>query len=519
MNVEPAILIISKSASANPKITCTMIEFLYLIRREYLPAMTDKMDKCIDKTMFDILSKRVISNLESILLSDQIGDDIKRQTIELFPCYANLHSLKSSFSLNQLETQIGEISDAIALIEKSFDENDISHADTSSFLFVKCLGTASDFEYENSEKKLVNLIQEILKNFSDEKDDERIREFANSFRRAFDSASLDKDAVDRAIERISLLPLTDFDIEAFLTKSPNSSRSSLRTNQNIQFTIYNNNSTSFSASTSTSIDSTEIIMTNASMEDVANDGIEDKLRYAKASDTKLFYNNCFNQFYLELSESPNVIELIGVILEDTDPSQLFSLKKQLLLGSKNPFNMNWNNLMKFLSMTRNWDGYCQIFLWDLLLICLKQSPDSIGAFKELLQAIKPVLIEDNSEICNGIFNAAMSFYPKNNQINEHFNWLLVFLEDGNGSGSDKSNVVIMMILTFYWRMNSRFFLQSLVKLDEDDGPNSKKIDQMRVKQTLILFSKTISALEENSPAKKSLLSCLETTIALMNKGS
>ena len=68
-------------------------------------------------------------------------------------------------------------------------------------------------------------------------------------------------------------------------------------------------------------------------------------------------------------------------------------------------------------------------------------------------------------------------------------------------------------------MNSRFFLQSLVKLDEDDGPAIKKIDQTRVKHTLISFSKTISALEENSPAKKSLLSCLETTIALMSKGS
>ncbi|TEB20818.1 hypothetical protein C9890_0017, partial [Perkinsus sp. BL_2016] len=89
MNVEPAILIISKSASTNPKITCTMIEFLYMLKGNYFPNMKDSIGISIEKTMFDILSKRVISNLESILLSDQIGQDIKRQTKEIFACYTS----------------------------------------------------------------------------------------------------------------------------------------------------------------------------------------------------------------------------------------------------------------------------------------------------------------------------------------------------------------------------------------------------------------------------------------------
>ena len=63
-------------------------------------------------------------------------------------------------------------------------------------------------------------------------------------------------------------------------------------------------------------------------------------------------------------------------------------------------------------------------------------------------------------------------------------------------------------------MNSRFFLQSLVKLDEEE---TQKINQTQVKKTLMAFSKSISALEDNSPAKKSLISCVDTTIALMNK--
>lgn len=508
MNVEPAILIISKSTSVNPKITCTMIEFLYLLKKDYLPSLTDSMEKCIDKTMFDILSKRVISNLESILLSDQIGEDVKKQTKELFPCYTNLLSLKPGSLYEKKGTNTGEFLGEIDTIEKCFgdDPNYICY-ETTSFEFVKCLGSTSDFEFESCEKKLINLIQSVLNNFNYEKSD-KIREFSIGFKKAFNSPALDKDVIDKAIERISLLPLTEFNIERFLTCSPPPAPFMVSSKSNDTVSSNNSSSSNISNGSSSSSSNSNIVYDD---DDMSN-GIEDQMRKSKVSDSKSFYNNCFNQFYLELSESPNVIDLIGVILEDTDPSQLFSLKNQLLIGSKNPLNSNWTNLTKNLSITKDWDGYCQIFLWDLLLICLKQVSDPIGEFKDILQnSIRnALLIEENSEICNGIINLAMSFYPRNNQINDYFNWLLLFLEEGTDGSS-----VIMTILTFYWRSNSRFFLQSLVKLDETAGP--QKINQKLVKSTLMSFSKIISSLEENSPAKKSLLSCVETTIALMSK--
>lgn len=522
MNVEPAILIIAKSASVNPKITSTMIEFLYLLKRDYLPMMSESIEKCIDKTMFDILSKRVISNLETILLSDQIGEDVKKQTKELFPCYINLHSLKQqgyNTTIEKSGTNTGELMKHIQEIERIVRSKPAYCASSIfSFQFVRSLGVVSDFEFEACEKRLIDLIQITLNNFNydiDNDDNFYISSFAKDIRDSFNSPSLDKDVIDRAIERISLLPFTEFNIETFLTSSPPLSAKSNTSRNSDNITNIGLTSPTVSIGSSMASSSSESIIKDVDMENPnsnnSND-IEYQIRHAKISDSKLFYNNCFTQFYSELSESPNIIELIGVILEDTDPSQLFLLKNQLLIGSKNPLNINWNNLTKSLYVTKDWDGYCQIFLWDLLIICLKQqqSADPLGGFKEILQNIKPsmMVIEENSEICNGIINLMISFYPKNNQINEYFNWLLLFLESGS------TEPLIMSILTYYWRMNSRFFLQSLVKLDEE-GP--QKIDQIKVKNTLISFSKTISALEENSPAKKSLLSCVETTIALMSK--
>ena len=501
MNVEPAILIITKSASVNPKITSTMIEFLYLLKSEYLPAMTDSIEKSIDKTMFDILSKRVISNLEIILLSDQIGEDVNKQTKELFPCYINLNSLKQQGYLDKNGSDIntGELMTHIRAIESSLDGN-------ISVDLVQSLGSVSDFEFKSCERRFVDLIEITLKNFNDSEMNEEIRRFSQFFKDSFTNPKLDKDVIDKAIERISLLSFAQFDLETFLTSC--SSFSSTNAND---------------IAVCTTVVNSEGFSTNAVLKDVGminnlNNNILDNIKCAKTSDSKLFYNNCFSRFYEELSESENIVELIGVILEDTDPSQLFLLKNQLLIGSRNPLNSNWRNFLKSLFITKDWDGYCQIFLWDLIMISLKQQQahEQHVAFKEILKNVK--IFHENSEICNGIINLVISAYPKNNQINEYFHWLLLFLESEmrgveGGGGVDSGENLLMLILTFYWRMNSKLFLQSLVKLDEEGA----QINRQRVKSTLSSFFKTISAMEENSPAKKSLLSCVETTIALMSK--
>lgn len=492
MTVEPAILIMTKSASVNPKITCTMIEFLYMLKRDYLPGASSTIERSIDKTMFDILSKKVVSNLESILLSDQISEDIKKQTRELFPCYSgSSNSIKSPPSSNSKVTS-GELIKTIQLIEQAVNDPNAPVFDLMK-KFVIELGSSEERQVEEAESSLVQFIGFKFNNFQGKGQDN----WANALRGAFHDPQINKEIIDRAIERISLLPLTEFNIETFLISS---------------YTI-----NSDAASNSDLSKSNSSIIT---IDDGMCNGIDDQIQNAKLTNPKQFYSKCFEQFYLELSESPNVIELLGAILEDTDPSQLLCLKNQLLLSARNPLAINWTNLTKNLHVTRNWDGYCQIFLWELLLITLKQSNDTFASFKELLQNITTAFaVEDDfcqSEICNGLINLSIALYPRpstasNNakaNLNEYFNWLLVLLEAGHG------NQCLMHVLTFYWRSNSRFFLQSLVLLDESESQN---INQIQIKNTLSSFSKMVAALEENSPAKKSLLSCIDTTIALMSK--
>lgn len=489
MNVEPAILIMIKSASVNPKITCTMIEFLYMLKRDYLPIVSGVIERSIDKTMFDILSKRVISNLEAILLCDQVSEDIKRQTRELFPCYSGLISIKLPHSTTITTGGGGGLIMTIQLLEQAIND---SKAPTIDLMkkFVNELGNSSEGEFEEAEGALVQLIGFKFNNFQMKSQEN----WANALRGVFHDPQIEKEAIDRAIERISLLPLTEFNIETFL------------------ITPYNTNTNNNSNNGNT------ISMTTESI-DMESDGIVN----AKATNSKLFYSKCFEQFYLELSESPNVIELLGLILDDCDPSQLLCLKNQLLLSPRNPLTLNWTNLSRSLHVTKDWDGYCQIFLWELLLITLKQSQDAFASFKELLKNIKPAFRDDEftslSEMSNGLINISISLYPKpttaapsnsaNNNLTEYFQWLLLLLEEGHGIGA------ILHVLTFYWRANSRFFLQSLVRLDESE--TTGKINHFQIKNTLSSFSKLIASLEENSPAKKSLLSCIDTTMALMSK--
>lgn len=528
MNIEPAILIITKSVPVNPKITCTMLEFLHLLRKDYLPALSARIESNIDKSMFDILTKRVISNLESILLSDQVSEDIKRQTKELFPCYLSLNSFKHPESPKLSAIAIKE-SDSMAVLRKCVSDISKYHGDSSiSFSdinvnelmskFIESLGSITDHELEEIELSLTS----VIRNFNDDVYDIWSEALLNALT---GPKSSDKDIIDRAIERISLLPQNSFNIESFVLTSMSPM------------------SISKSSSGGISVDNNSIPDDQNQNQDkddqvMISNSIEDQIRQMKFNDPDSFYNNCFTRFNLELCESPNFIELLEAILEETDPLQLFKLKKQLLSisNSINPFIINWNNFLNELPSTREWDGYCQIFLWDLLLISFKRFSDvyrTQNCFKEILIKLKFTISnpERNSEICNGIVNLALSLYPNSsgksfnlNLNNEYFSWLLILLEEGSESISG-----ILPILTFYWRSNSRLFLQSLVRLDEEEAieglnsnklsndsfNNRKKINKTNVKNSLTIFRQIISELDENSPTKSSLLSCLDTTLALL----
>lgn len=503
MNVEPAILIISKSATVNPKISCTMIEFLYLLKTEYIPQMSDQIGKSIDKTMQDILSKRVISNLEAILLSEQISDDIKRQLKELFPCYTNSNGPKSHVTSDL--TAFSSFASLIENISQSLQDPNAEILNLSREL-IEEIGSMSDTEYDKHESLLIDLIQKKFNCFLDDSQES----WANGVRSALLDSSSSKDVIDRAVERLALLPLPEFNIESFLI-SPNSPSLTSSFAASRSKSLSNNSSITLSKSSSSSSSS------NSSLpepDDEMRNGIEDQMRFMKSSDSRAFYSSCFTQFYQELSEATNLIDLLGVLLEDTDQSQLFQLKNQLLILPRNPLLVNWNNLAKSVHLSKDWDGYCQIFLWDLMQVCMKQIQEPFESFRELVNHLQPLLsspncLEYHSEMCNGVSNLALSFYPKSASFGKDYgDFVLVLLEI---SGSSRA---LLSILIFYWRINSRLFLQSLVRLDEL-GP--QMVNQSKVRFTLTEFSKIVSGLDEVSPTKKSLLSCIETTLALMNK--
>jgi hypothetical protein len=498
MNIEPAILIITKSAAVNAKISCTMIEFLYLLRQDY-EGYNLSIDKGIDRSMTDIISKRVISNLESVMLSDQIDEEIKTQTKQLFPCYFNpVIPSKQSFNVNNNDS----LTNTIKQFQSSFKDSDCTVINSRQIMkeLIEFIGRMTSNEYEDMKMVLNDFIADEFSSFHTHS-----TIWSSSLVYALSDAELDKDILDIAVERITLLPQNCFDIEKFAINGTSdskreSSSSSLNSfmdsNESIQ-------SASQSVSFKASFDDDQMI-----------NGIEDQMRHLKATDPSIFYTGCFTQFDSELSESPNVIDLLYIILEDTDPSQLLQLKSQLFVIARNPIIANWDNVIKSLASTKDWDGYCQIFFWDLMLISLKQFPDFVrvrAGFKEILGVLKlnGLLISDHSEIYNGFLNIAISLKSvvmSSNSCNEYFSWILILLEE---AGSIPQ--VILQILIFYWRSNSRLFLQSLVRIDDE----AKQVDRNLLKRGLLAFSKAISGLDENSPAKKSLLSCLETTMALI----
>lgn len=588
MNIEPAILIITKSITSSPKISSTMIEFLYFLKESYFPPLKPFIEKGIDRAIGDILSKRVISNLEVILLSEHISEDTRKQMKELFPCYFikatndmdmmevvdnNMLNGNNIHQSNRNKINLDIVDNLVKIISEIKQSSDfLSFPKEKCFElminFVQQLGSLTDSSPEDNLlienlylPSLTSLVNDNFSRFLRVYVTESDQNWADGLIFALTGPEIDKDVIDMAIYRISSLPEEAgkrFDIEEFLyslpriekspphsqfekpspqlqahTQSQSKSQSQSLSGSNLQSQQSQNASTLSLSSTSTvsklSSSSSSSSSSGSSGSINSHSQLEyEKLMELKRKDPKLFYESCFVHFFKEFSESDNVIDLLGIVLEDTDSTDLFRLRTQIAVMGKCPFIVNFSNLVKGLRFTKNWDGYSQIFLWNLLEISMKlfiPTEELKVSFFAILngglltqktedQAQQTQQQDEHSEISNAIVNMAISFYPQNPK--DYFNWVISLLQ------VDTSEYAFVLpIISYYWRSNSKLFLQSLVKLDDFELKTRNEfdgVDFLKIQKSIILFKQFIvSSIEEFSPAKKSLITCLDTTVALLKQ--
>lgn len=499
MNVEPAILMIVKSVSKLPFISCSMLEFLYLLRRCYYPTLSPMIEKCIDRTMVEILSKRVIPSLESIFLSDQIPEEIKQKTREMFPCYLGGRSssvkpfplppqppLQSSTDLSAVyehptTTSIGTSPHKTRLVDLmqqlGKDDAQFDSPCQTMALFISSIGLMDSFAFESVTDDLATFIKATLGPLTQH------HRWQEALLTAVNDCSADKEAIDKAVERLALLPVpkTCFDIET------------LRLGTKIQ------------SSTERSL--------------------SDEIVEARQFRPESFYQTCFRDFGARLHESDQIIDLLYLILEDCDSVGLMQLKQSLLGVSENPIisGANWNSFMQRIDETVLWDGFIQLFFWDLVGQTLRSFGDAqfIRQFiSDALKRLRPFLCESqkNAELSNSFFNLAIQFVNFAD-FNDFYSWFALFVEE-LGGGCDpgvtdpvRKDDALLPILVTLWRVNSRFFLQSLVKVDDATQP--RPINHRHIRHGLLALQEFVHDRIEPGPNKKSLCVCLETTLALL----
>ncbi len=491
MNIEPAILLIVKSVSKLPFISSSMLEFLYLARRFYYPTLSPMIEKCIDRTMVDILSKRVIPSLESIFLSDQIPEEIKQQTKEMFPCYLGSknakstasHGLSSAVSAYEHPNQVSstaslgtsphrtQLQDLMTQIGK--ESAQFENPRQGMTVFINAIGLMDSFAFEAITGDLVTFVQITLSPLV------LHQLWREALLAALKDSATAKDVVNKAIERLGLLPVpkTCFDIEALLYGTQ------MRTNESV---------------------------------------LAEEIVEARRSCPESFYRTCFKDFGLKLLESENVIECLYLILEDCDPIGLLQLKQSLLGFTQSPIlsASNWTGFMQHLEETVLWDGYVQLFFWDLMSQSLRCSGDTQFYRQFVTDALKklyPFLKEQqkNAELCSAFYNLCAQFLNFT-EFNDFYFWFALFVEEmgaGSGDVSLSKDDVLLSILMMLWRVNSRFFLQCLVRVDEANQP--RPINHGHIRHGLLSLCEFVNEGVEPSPAKKSLCACLETTLTLL----
>jgi hypothetical protein len=175
--------------------------------------------------------------------------------------------------------------------------------------------------------------------------------------------------------------------------------------------------------------------------------------------------------------------------------------------------------MQRLDETALWDGYVQLFFWDLVAHSLRCSGDaqfSRQFVAEVAKKLRPFLKEQkkNAELCMGFYNLSAQFLNFS-EFSDFYFWFTLFVEETGTRGADSGSIddVLLSILLMMWRVNSRFFLQCLVKVDEANQP--RPFNQRHLRHGLVAVREFVNECVEPSPAKKSLCACLETTLTLL----
>lgn len=481
MNVEPAILLIVKSVSKVPFISSSMIEFLYLMRRIYFPALSPMIEKCIDRAMMDILAKRVIPNLESIFLSDQIPEQIKQQTREMFPCYLGSNEGRSALpSVYEHPNQVASTSslgtsehrDALLKLMNNISIDGTLLKDPQSAMaeFISCLARMDDIAMEATVADLTTFIQGTLSTLV------LHRLWRTALIAALKDTSLTSEQLSLAVKRLSTLPVakTCFNIDAFIGVS----------------------------------EATE-----------SKDLLAEEINKAKLERPESFYSTCFKDFGSRLAEAPNALDLLYLILSECDPSQLLQLKRSMICITSPLFvkSSNWNDFMNKLDETVLWDGYIQLFFWDLIAHSLRLSNDPalnrqfmIDSFRRL----KPFLCEPdkNAELASSFYNLSVQLWLTND-FNDFYFWFTVYIQEFGQNDAPSTQDTCFALLLTLWRNNSRFFLQCLVKLDEASQP--RPLNYRHLRSGVTAFRESVIQVVEPCPAKKSLCACLDTTLTLL----
>jgi hypothetical protein len=508
MNIEPAMLIITKCSAKAPQITASLIEFLGLIRTHFYPNMTEAVSKCIDQSMQEILSKRVVSNLEGILLAEGLSDSIKGLVRELFPCY--LQSDKTRFA-NPMLPAASQSQDSIHAakgpsqtltltsvfvynvhaIRTSVGDPRISPERTQSLLyeFLSSLAKLSDAEFsqEAVQKPLLALHSSVLVPLVN--GDESFTKWGAALKETVFKMGID--VMEPVIQRLNRLPnCMPVTVKVFMERLLCSS----------------------SVLASPGLASGLASSTTSSSSSLATEELLAILQNWKGSDLKSFYEQCLVRHEAKLAKCDRIIDVLEILLEDLDPTQLCALKLQLgmLPQSCRPQSclVNENTKIDLVSRVGDtvlWDGFMQLFLWDLLEASLHQVKDLsflVSFFTDLLDGARAFLdASTNAELVLGVQRIALNLCPvPKGDGSGHFDaWLRACLETCSACP------VMSSILLALWRDHPVHFQEFMSQLDP-------KLDSATLQLGIKKFSQFAheQLAADDSVVSRSLLDCLDS---------
>lgn len=412
MNIEPAILIATKSVSKAPQITANLIEFLYLTRSAFCPPLARQMGTCLDRSMQDILTKRVISNLEGILLADGLSDQIKSMTRDLFPCYLAAvkgHASSMPTPNNSTETTSGPLE---------------YHAPSALIQSIDYLRTAAHdprIDPSRLQDSIYEVFLEIAKQPQSVVESGPLNQSLSIFVNNCLIPLLNDDSLrsmwqaplGRVIARLSSFDLDAIDAR-FTCVSATKPFSLLKL-----FTQHTVSSLINSDDLKVTIDSPSL--KSATSTESTSESLIAALESLKQSNMTEFYQSCLQKHVQLWRNSGQIMDALYFILDDIDSSQAYLLRMQILMAAEPILisSKTIHGLTAKLGDTVLWDGYMQIFLWDLLEVSLLliESPFELAIYLKSIATAAHGFYDHqkNAEFVSGIVKSFTSVWARLSQ--------------------------------------------------------------------------------------------------------